>query len=345
MEPLSVVGKPKWNVRAAVIDLPLAERFTISRQSWDRAANVFVVVEHDGAHGVGEAGPDEHSGESPDSVLAELDSVDVERLASPYDLERVVDLLPPGSARAALDIALHDLAARLAGLTLSDLLGVGGGGRPPTSVTIPIAEPDEMVERARRLSDHPVLKMKVGFEGDVDSVAAVREVFDGTLRIDANEGWDAAAAVERLRLLEPFGVELCEQPIPRGDAAGLRDVRQATTIPVYADEDARTAGDVARLAGSVDGVNLKLRKAGGIRETVKAIGTARAHGMGVMLGCDLESGVAATAQAHVAAFVDKADVDGPLLLASDPFPGVSYKRGVMSLPSGPGLGLLREPDL
>jgi L-alanine-DL-glutamate epimerase-like enolase superfamily enzyme len=332
-------------MRTAVCELALSERFTISRQTWDAAANVFVAVEHGGARGVGESGPDEHWGETADSVLEQLRSVNLGALAGPFDLEGVGDLLPAGAARAALDIALHDLAGKLAGVSLSELLGVGGRSRPATSVTIPIADVERMVARARSHSDHPVLKLKVGFDGDVDAVRGVREAYGGTIRIDANEGWDVATAIERLGALETLGIELCEQPIPRGDPAGLRDVMSSTSIAVFADEDVCTAADVALLAGSVDGVNLKLRKAGGIRETVKAIATARAHGLGVMLGCDLESGVAATAEAHVAALVDKADLDGPLLLARDPFPGVSYTRGAMTVPEAPGLGLTREPQL
>jgi L-alanine-DL-glutamate epimerase-like enolase superfamily enzyme len=199
-----------------------------------------------------------------------------------------------------------------------------------------------MVGRAETLRDHPVLKMKVGFDGDVDAVAAVRRVYTGAIRIDANEGWDEATARARLGELESVGVELCEQPIPAGDPEAMARVARATSIPIYADEDVGTAADVARLAHAVDGVNLKLRKAGGIRETVRAIATARAHGMGVMLGCDLESGVAATAQASVAALVDHADLDGPLLLERDPYPGVAYRRGEMSLPQGPGLGVRRR---
>lgn len=332
------------SVRAAARELALAERFTIARESWDVAVNVFVAVELEGVTGFGESSPDAHWGETPESVLGSLEALDA-GLLSAFDLEGTAHLLPPGSARAALDIALHDLAGRLAGLSVSELLGVGGRPLPPTSVTVPIADVDAMVARASTLSDHPVLKMKVGFDGDVEAVRAVRAVYPGTIRIDANEGWSPSEAIERLRALEPLDVELCEQPIAAGDDAAFAEVTGATSIPVFADESVCTAADVARLAGRVDGVNLKLRKSGGIREAVKAIFTARALGLGVMLGCDLESGVAATAQAHVAALVDKADLDGPLLLAEDPFPGVTYDRGAMSLPKGPGLGLTREPRL
>ncbi|MFN2389891.1 MAG: enolase C-terminal domain-like protein, partial [Actinomycetota bacterium] len=265
-------------------------------------------------------------------------------LAGPFDLEGVTALLPAGSARCALDIALHDLAGRTAGISVGDLIGVGGRGLPPTSVTIPIASPDEMVARASSLADHPILKMKVGFDGDVDVVRAVRDVFPGAIRIDANEGWELDQAIERLDALGDCRIELCEQPVPAGRHDDLGKVRRASPIPVFADEDACTAADVADLAGCVDGVNLKLRKAGGIRETVNAIAVARSLGMDVMLGCNLETGIATTAAAYVAPLVDHADLDGPLLLAADPFPGVSYSSGSVTLPDGPGLGLEARPE-
>ena len=334
----------KWTLEATSVDLPLKERFTIASQTWDSAPNVFAVVRCGDAVGRGEASPSSRWGESVESVLRQLGDVDLDAsLRGPYDLEAVGDLLPAGSARAALDIALHDLAAARAGISVAALLGVAGRPLPATSVTVPIWDADAMVERARALVDYPIVKMKVGFDGDVDAVAAVRGVYPGTIRIDANEGWEPDEAIERLRALERFDVELCEQPVPAGRHDDLRRVRDASPVPIVADEDVHTAADVARLAGVVDGVNLKLRKTGGIREMVRAIAVARAHGMLVMIGCDLESGIAASAGAHVAALADVVDLDGPWLLAEDPFPGVRYDRGLMTLPDAPGLGVVEVP--
>ncbi len=173
----------------------------------------------------------------------------------------------------------------------------------------------------------------------MEALARIREVYGGKIRIGANEGWEPEVAAAALRELEPLDIELCEQPIAAGRHDALRDITRSTSIPVFADEDVKTASDVASLAGVVDGVNLKLRKTGGIREAVRAIATARALGLKVMIGCDLESGVAATAQACVATLADHCDIDGPLLLAEDPFPGVTYDKGVVTLPQGPGLGV------
>jgi len=328
-----------WELDAYQWDLALAEKFTIATVSWDVASNVFVRVRHSDHEGIGEVSPDGRAGDSPSATLEVLNELDPASLGDPFDLEQVLGLLPASPARCALDIALHDLAGQLAGLSVAQLLGVAGRPLPATSVTVPIAEVDAMVARARRLGDHPCLKTKVGFDGDVDAVAAIRSSYQGAIRIDANEGWSTDEAIERLGALERFDIELCEQPIARGQFDDLVRVTKATSIPVFADEDVTTASDVARLAGVVDGVNLKLRKTGGIREALRAISTARALGMKVMLGCDLTSGVSATAEASVAALVDYADIDGPLLLADDPHPGVTYDNGAVTLPRGPGLGV------
>jgi L-Ala-D/L-Glu epimerase len=328
-----------WEIEVYKRDLELAEKFTIATASWEAASNVFVRVRFGGQEGIGEVSPDERWGDSPASTVAALEALDPRSLGSPFDLERILELLPAGPARCALDIARHDLAAKLAGISVAELLGLSERPLPPTSVTIPITEVDEMVARAKLLSDSPCLKVKVGFEGDIDALAALRSVYSGTIRIDANEGWSAEEASARLPVFERFDIELCEQPIPRGRHDEMRRVTEATSIPIFADEDVATTTDVVSLAGIVDGVNLKLRKTGGIREALRAIVAARALGLGVMLGCDLTSGVSATAEASIASLVDHADIDGPLLLAGDPHPGVTYDNGAMSLPPGPGLGV------
>lgn len=326
-----------------VEELSLAEPFTISRRTWTSGINVFVVLRYGDATGIGEAGPAEEWGESVESVTAQLESVDMGSFSGPFDLEHVAEALPPGSARCAFDIAMHDLAATGAGLPLNSFLGLHGRALSPTSVTLPIDDVDKMVERARKLSDHPALKIKVGFDGDVEAVAAVREVFDGRLRIDANEGWTRGDAIERLTQMERFDIELCEQPIPGKNFGDLGAVRKSSPIPVFADEDVSDSKDVAQLADVIDGVNLKLRKAGGIREVMKAAAVARALGLKVMLGCDLNSGIAATAGAHISSLMDFVDLDGPLLLANDPYPGVTYSKGEMTLPTAPGLGVSNKP--
>lgn len=337
-------SRESWELEATAIELKLRERFKIARETWDTTTNVFVTLRFAGVSGVGEASPDRHWGETVESVLHQLQEVEVQRLGNPFDLEGVRELLPPGSARAALDIALHDLAGKIAGVPVCKLLGTKGRPLPPTSLTIPIADSETMLERTKSLADHPSLKVKVGFDGDVDFIRAMRSVFNGAIRVDANEGWSAEDAIERLKELERFDIELCEQPIRSKSHDELARVTASTSIPIFADEDVSTAQDVVALKGVVDGVNLKLRKTGGLREMVAAINTARACGLGVMIGCDLDTGIAVTAGAHVAGLVDFADLDGPTLLAEDPFPGLAYDKGRMILPDVPGLGVTGPPS-
>jgi L-alanine-DL-glutamate epimerase-like enolase superfamily enzyme len=336
-------SRETWALEITPLRLELAETFRIARETSTFADNVFVTLRFASVSGVGEANPASRWNESVESVVKQLKDVDPGELGNPFNFEGLLEILPPGSARAALDIAIHDLAGKIAGLSVTKLLGLKGRSLPRTSVTIPIKDVDAMVEKARSLADHPVLKMKVGFDGDVQAVARIREAFGGTLRIDANEGWREEEAIERLKSLERFNIELCEQPIPAGDHDALRRVTESTSIAVFADEDVCTAKDVAALAGIVDGVNLKLRKTGGIREAVHAIATARAHDLKVMLGTDLVSGIGATAEAHLGGLVDHLDIDGPLLLKEDPFPGVTYDRGRLTVPDLPGLGVKGAP--
>lgn len=331
------MAREKFDLKTRIVDLPLAERFTIATETWDSARSLFVALSWGETYGVGEVQPSGRWEESPESVEAELHDVDIRRLNGPFDVEGVSELLPPGAARCALDVAIHDLAARLANVSVKELLGLQGRGTVPTTVTIPISDKAAMIERTRRFAGYPKIKVKVGFDGDVDAVAALREVFEGDIRIDANEGWSERRAIERLAQLEPFNIELCEQPIARHQYDALRRVTASTSIPIYADEDAGSAEEIAALRGAVDGVNLKLRKSGGLRETMRAAAVARANGMGLMLGCDLETGLSTSAQASIAPLMDHIDLDGPLLLAEDPFPGVRYDGADLILNDGPGL--------
>jgi L-alanine-DL-glutamate epimerase-like enolase superfamily enzyme len=331
------VAREKFELKTKIVDLPLAERFAIATETWNSARSLFVLLRWGDTFGAGEVQPSGRWEESPESVEAELHALDLGHLRGPFDLEGPTELLPAGAARCALDVAIHDLAARLANVSVKELLGLQGRAAPPTTVTIWIDDKEAMVERARRFAAYPKIKVKVGFDGDVEIVAALRDVFEGDIRIDANEGWSEDEAIERLAKMEPLGIELCEQPIRRHQYEALERITRSTGIPIYADEDAGSAQEIAALRGVVDGVNLKLRKSGGLRETMRAAAVARANGMGLMLGCDLETGLSTSAQASIAPLMDHIDLDGPLVLAGDPFPGVRYDGARLILNEGPGL--------
>jgi L-alanine-DL-glutamate epimerase-like enolase superfamily enzyme len=329
-------------VSAAALDLPLVHPFKIARGEETVARTVIVRVRDGGLEGVGESAPVARYGESVESVLSFFETYRPP-IEDPYRLQTLVSEAIPAAARCGLDVALHDWIGKTLGIPLYALLGLDPSATPVTSFTIGIASPDVTLQKVAQAAAHPILKVKLGSGSpaeQIEIVRLVRERFSGTLRVDANEGWDGETAVLLLRELQRFGVELCEQPIPAGRPQELRAIRERVAIPIVADEDCCTAADLPALYGCVDGVNVKLAKAGGVRGALATIATARAMGMRVMIGCMVESAVCATAAAHVSPLADWADIDGPFLTAVDPFAGVTYSAGKLVLPDAPGLGVV-----
>ena len=331
--------------------LRLAEPFTISRETSVDAQVVWVELRAAGAVGYGEATPIDRYEESVESASAFLDEAGELLGDDPFALEEIGARLRdrPGelAAKAALDAALHDLCGKLAGLPVHRLLGLPRAG-PPTSWTIWLGDPDDMARRAEALDPRfRRLKLKLGGGDalDVERVRSVRAVTDLPLMVDVNEYWEPEEALENVHHLASLGVEYVEQPLAAGHPEGARVKREAE-LPIYVDEDCHTLADVAACAERAHGINIKLAKSGGIREAVKMAASARALGLGVMLGCMLESGLSIAAGAAVAPLCDHVDLDGNLLLAEDPWPGVELGDDGVQRPSGePGLGVREDvPD-
>jgi L-alanine-DL-glutamate epimerase-like enolase superfamily enzyme len=319
------------------LELPLVHAFTTARGSETSARTALFRLRWRDLEGLGESSPSERYRESIASVETHF-AAHPPQGDDPYALEALLDGLPP-AARCGLDVALHDLIGKDLGRPLWRLLGLDPAKTPVTSFTIGIDTPETMLAKLARIRDHPIVKVKLGTTSDVEVVAAIRADYTGTLRIDANEAWTPEHAVAVLREIERYDVEFCEQPIPAGTPERLRWIREHTAIPLVADEDAKDARDLPALVDAVDGVNIKLVKCGGIRAALAMIHTARALGLRVMLGCMVESAVLTTAAAQLTPLADWADLDGPFLTASDPFVGVTYERGKLVLPEGPGLGV------
>ena len=315
------------------VTLPLADAFTISRGTQTTAENVVVrITDDDGTTGVGAAAPSAHYGETAATVeavlpdlLAVVESVDDPHAIAAIErkLRGVVEDNP--AARTAVDVALHDLAAKRLGVPLYRQWGLDPDQTPKTSFTIGLDETDRMREKTRAAVDdgYDVLKIKLGTDRDEEIVAAVREEApEARIRVDANEAWTPREAVGMTDRLASYGVEFVEQPVPASDPEGLRFVYERSALPIAADESCVTLPDVPAVADRTDIVNLKLMKCGGLPEARRMIAAARAHGLEVMLGCMIETNAAIAAACHLAPLLDYADLDGALLLDDDEYAGV-----------------------
>jgi len=325
--------------------------FVIARGGASEWRLVWVrVIDDDGAEGWGEAAPSRFYGETTETVIAALDRLAIvldganawSLEALEAEMHRVIRF--NASAKSAVSAALHDLAARRLGVPLYRMLGLDPARAPRSSYTIPITTDDDALRRALEdAAQYPVLKVKLGGPRDADTIAGVRVAApDKILRVDANAAWTPKHALHMIDILLDYDVEFVEQPVAAHDIDGLRFVRERSPLPIIADESCLVATDVPKLAGAVDGINLKLAKCGGLREAMKIIATARAHDMTVMIGCMVETSLGITAAAHLAPLLDHADLDGAALLARDPFGGATIAGGVVALPHAPGLGVRRR---
>ncbi len=331
-------------LRHEPLDLATTFEFRIAVGASHGHANTLVRIEHEGIEGLGEASPSHYYGENRALVEAALAAWTPCLGEDPFDLDAIearmhAVLRGHGAAHAAIDMALHDWIGKRLGLPVWRLLGLDRERTPLSCVTLGMAAPEEMERKLETVLDFPMIKVKLGAPGDIDNLRRIRARYRGRIRVDANTAWRPSDAVRALREIEPLGIDLVEQPVAREDLDGLRWVRERSPIPVYADESCHRLADLANLAGRVDGVNLKLMKTGGIREMLRMIHAARAHGLGVMLGSMIESSLALSAAAQLAPLADHLDLDGHWLLRDDPFAGAPAERGRIVLSDLPGLGV------
>lgn len=336
-----------------VVTVHTTHPFVIARGGSSEWRTVWVrLVDDDGFEGWGEAAPSRFYGETSDTVLAALDRLrPIIEAANSADIEQtetamVQALRFNAAARCAVSAALHDLQGKRLGVPLWKLWGLTPAASPRSSFTIAIAADDAMLrDRVREAvaAGYPILKVKLGSDRDRRIIQLVRdEAPNAILRVDANAAWTPKHTLLMAPLLQELCVEFIEQPLPPQDLDGMRFVRDRCALPIVADESCLVASDVAKLVGVVDGVNLKLAKCGSLREALRIIHTARAHGMLVMAGCMIETSLGITAAAHLAPLLDCVDLDGAALLRDDPFSGATITHGVVTLPTSPGLGVTRR---
>jgi len=336
-----------------VLQMPLRDPFRIARSEHGAGqfATTVIVELRDSRRpdlvGYGEGYPDKHYGETPDTMPAVwpllLEAIgqpelDQEGLGA-ASLRLAGAIRWNGAAKCALDIALHDLVGKATGRSVRDLLGLPGP-IPPTDFTIGIDEPAIVAERARRASAFPALKIKVGGPADLETLRAVRGVYDKPIRVDANTGWTPDVARGLVDELVKLGVELIEQPFPANRLDWLADLQAVSPLPIVADESCVIDADLDTLVGVVQGVNVKLAKCGGVGAAARMLARARTLGFRTFLGCMEESSVGIAASAAVASLADWADLDGNLLLADDPFGGLDLGPDHRwQLTDAPGLGV------
>lgn len=312
-------------ISARIETWPIAGDFTISRGTKREAVVVVAEVTDGRITGRGECVPYARYGETPDAVLAQITA------SQAMDRAALLRTMPAGAARNALDCALWDYKAKAAGVPASALAGCAGMKPVLTAYTLSLASPDAMAGKARAVPAYPLLKLKLGGEGDAERLRAIRAARpDARLIVDANEAWRAQSVAELLAVCAETRVELVEQPLPAGEDAMLAGIARA--VPVCADESAHQGSDLAALAGRYDAVNIKLDKTGGLTEALAAAAEARRIGLKIMVGCMVSTSLAMAPVLILAQGADWVDLDGPLLLETDRAPGLEFSGAFIQPP-------------
>lgn len=345
-KPYRVDGKARMTLHWQPYELQLRHTFTVASYSRTTTPDVQVEIHYDGLVGYGEASMPPYLGQTVESVCTFLQKVHLEQFPDPFQVEDIlsyVDSLSPGdtAAKAAVDIALHDLVGKMLGQPWWRLWGLDAGKAPDTTFTIGIDTPDVVREKTRECADRfKILKVKVGLDNDYEMIRTIREVTDLPIAVDANQGWkDREKALEEIFWLRDHGVVMVEQPMPKERLDDNAWITEHSPLPVFADEAIQRLADIPAIQGAYTGINIKLMKCTGMREAWKMANYARAVGMRVMLGCMTETSCAVTAAAHLAPLADFADLDGNLLISNDRFRGMTVAGGRIVLPDAPGLGL------
>ena len=346
--PYKVGGKARMQLSWEPYELQLAHTFTVASYSRTTTPDVQVEIRYDGFTGYGEASMPPYLGQTVESVCAFLAKVDLSQFADPFQLEDIlayVDSLSPGdsAAKAAVDIALHDLVGQLLGQPWWRLWGLDAAKAPDTTFTIGIDTPDVVREKTRECADRfNILKVKVGLDNDEEMIRTIREITSLPIAVDANQGWtDRRKALDEIFWLKEQGVVMVEQPMPKERLDDNAWITEHSPLPIFADEAIQRLADIPSIKGAYTGINIKLMKCTGMREAWKMATYARAEGMRVMLGCMTETSCAVTAAAHLSPVADFADLDGNLLITNDRFRGMTVRSGRITLPDAPGLGLVR----
>lgn len=342
----NVSGRARMKLSFEPYELKLKHVFTVSSFSRSTTPDVQVRIDYDGYTGYGEASMPPYLGQSVESVCTFLKKVNLEQFPDPFcidDILTYIDSLSPGdsAAKAAVDIALHDLVGKIIGAPWHRMLGLNPLKTPDTTYTIGI-DTDEMVKLKTRevAGQFKILKVKLGTERDREMIRAIREVSDLPIAVDVNQGWkNKKKALDEIFWLKEQGIVMVEQPMPKEMLDANAWLTEKSPLPTFADEAIQRLKDIPTIKGAYTGINIKLMKCTGMREAWKMMNYARAEGMKVMIGCMTETSCAIAAAAQLSPAVDFADLDGNLLIANDIFRGPTVVDGKITLNQLPGIGI------
>lgn len=342
----NVNGEARMHLSFEPYELKLKHVFTVSSFSRSTTPDVQVRIDYDGYTGYGEASMPPYLGQTVESVCSFLKKVDLEQFPDPFcidDILNYIDSLSVGdsAAKAAVDIALHDLVGKIIGAPWHRMLGLNPEKTPNTTYTIGI-DTDEMVKLKTRevAGQFKILKVKLGTPRDREMIRAIREVSDLPIAVDVNQGWkNKKKALDEIFWLKEQGIVMVEQPMPKEMLEANAWLTERSPLPTFADEAIQRLKDIPAVKGAYTGINIKLMKCTGMREAWKMMNYARAEGMKVMIGCMTETSCAIAAAAQLSPAVDFADLDGNLLIANDIFRGTTVVDGKITLNQLPGIGI------
>jgi len=325
--------------------IELKEQFTISINSRTTTPAVMVEVKHNGLTGYGEASLPPYLSEDQSSVISFLNKVNLASFTGQENINLILDYVDNiaegnNAAKASVDIALHDLSGKFLGVPLHKYLGIDRRDNIYSSYTIGISDSKKTKQKVDDASEFKFLKIKLGSENDKEIVSTIRELTDKPLFIDVNQGWsDKYFALDMISWLAGQNVILVEQPLPKENFEDEDWLHKKSPLPIIADEAVQSLEDMEKIKDSYSGVNIKLMKAGGIRQAYRMMKRAKALNLKIMLGCMTETSCAITAASHLSLLSDWVDLDGAQLISNDLFIGMKIKDGALIIPDLPGLGV------
>lgn len=325
--------------------LELKHRFTVAEASRTVTPAVLTEIEYDGVVGYGEASLPPYLSDSQESVTEFLKHVDLSKYDSPFDLEDIlldIDHMRfyNTAAKAAVDIALHDLVGKLMNQPWYNIWGYDKEKTPTTTFTIGIDKADVVKEKTKEAKGFKILKVKLGKDNDREMIESVRAITDVPLTADPNQGWkDKHYALDMIHWLKEQGVVYVEQPMAKERLEDHAWLTERSPLPILADESCQRLSDMNIIKGAYSGIVIKLMKCTGLREAHKMIDLARAYNLKIMFGCMTETSCGISAASQLSPVVDWADLDGNLLITNDPFKGTTVVDGKLTLTDLPGIGI------